>query len=188
MNIGIDIDGFLTDIYSFQINNGNKYFKSLYNPYGYKIKDMYNCTNGKEIGFWIRNIKYYLERPRYMASEFIKMIKDNGNKVYIITARAYTNKKNIIGFLMRHYVKKWLKKNNIVYDEIIFSGEDKLDIIRKYNIKIMCEDNPNYASKLNDYVKVILMMAPYNYHVRGKNIYKVKDFNNAIKVFRSISD
>lgn len=41
---------------------------------------------------------------------------------------------------MREIVVKWLNEQEIYYDKIIFSPEDKLEDCKKNNIDIMIED------------------------------------------------
>ena len=181
MIVGVDIDGFLTDIYHFQLNKGMNYFNSLDNYQGYSIRDMYNCSRIEEVKFWFNNMDYYLVKPRSYASNFINHIKDNNGKVYIITSRAMTTHKTILGKVMRHYVKKWLDENNIYYDKIIFT-KNKLKYIKKYNINIMGEDSPINANKLCEHTKIILMNSPYNEDVSSDNIYRVNNFKEAINI------
>ena len=61
MKVGIDIDGFLTDIATFQIVQGKKYFGNIVNRNGYSIREIYNCSKKEEVKFWIKNFKYYFE-------------------------------------------------------------------------------------------------------------------------------
>ncbi len=186
MNVGIDIDGFLTDIATFQIEQGMKYFGNIVNRNGYSIREIYNCSKKEEARFWRKNFKYCFKEVRPQAREFIEYIRNNGGKVYIITSRALSAEKNLLGLFMRGVVKGWLAKNGIKYDGIAFCNEDKTKVIKKFDIKVMGEDNPHNINAISDYVKVICMSAPYNTEVESDNVYKVVNFDEAIDVYKKI--
>ena len=60
MNIGIDIDGVLTDIRSFQIKKGQTFFKKkLVNKKGFTIKEMFDCSDEESKKFWTRYLLEY---------------------------------------------------------------------------------------------------------------------------------
>lgn len=46
-------------------------------------------------------------------------------------------------------VLNWLKNNNINYDKIIFSPEDKLDICKENKIDLMIEDKVDNINKIS---------------------------------------
>ena len=69
---------------------------------------------------------------------------------------------------MRDTVKGWLRKNNIEYDKIIFSGEDKSKHIIENKIDIMIEDSPNNLKQLSKLTKMICMDWNYNKEVDGE--------------------
>ena len=187
MNVGIDIDGFLTDIATFQIVQGKKYFGNIVNRNGYSIREIYNCSESEEAKFWLKNFKYCFKGVRPQAKEFIDYIRSHDGKVYIITSRALSANKNIVGLIMRCVVKRWLSRNGITYDGIAFCDEDKTKVIEKYNINVMGEDSPHNINAISDYVKVICMSAPYNAEIEDKNVYRVSDFNEAIEVYKKLS-
>ncbi len=105
-----------------------------------------------------------------------KTKKEDGHKLYIITARwlandeenAITKNNNGIREKMRDTVKGWLRKNNIEYDKIIFSGEDKSKHIIENKIDIMIEDSPNNLKQLSKLTKMICMDWNYNKEVDGE--------------------
>lgn len=81
-------------------------------------------------------------------------------------------------------VKDWLQKNNIYYDGLIFSPEDKLDICIKNNINIMIEDKVDNINKISIKIPVICFNSGYNEECKGENIYRVYtwyDIYNTIK-------
>lgn len=98
MNIGIDIDGVLTNDDEYIMDTTTKYvfenkLEGFEDPYSYEYRK-FNWT--KEIlddyrkeYFW----NYIENEPaRKYASEVIKKLKEEGNHIYIITSRHNTTK------------------------------------------------------------------------------------------------
>ena len=177
MRIGIDIDGVLTDIEKFQIEYGSKYFfernKSIINYKGYETTDIFGVSLKEDDEFWNVAIKDYIKEPaRNYASEVIQMLKNEGNEIYIITARSsnLTYIDTIDTEQMRDIVREWLKKYNIYYDKLIFSKEDKLEICLENKVDVMIEDKPKNINEISTKIPVICYHANYNKHCIGNNI------------------
>ena len=124
VNIGIDLDGVLTNYRQFAIEQGQKYCREnnkgqLVNPEAYYMKDMYNWDEETDYDFWIKNIfSYATENPAIQgASENTKKLKEDGHTIFIITARKFAtpddNCKEEIREKMKTTVKEWLAKNEI---------------------------------------------------------------------------
>ena len=179
MRIGIDIDGVLTDIEQWQLDVGGKFFsrfnKSVLNKDGYEITKIFNVSDELDSQFWNEYLYEYVtkEPSRKYASEVIKKLKDDGNEIYIVTARYLTERNNEDGEKMRKIVVNWLAEQKIDYDEIIFSPEDKKENCKKYNIDIMIEDKVDNINKISSIIPVICFHAGYNNECKGKNIYRV---------------
>ena len=190
MNIGIDIDGVLTDIRSFQIKKGQTFFKKkLVNKKGFTIKEMFDCSDEESKKFWTRYLLEYsiFLKARLNASEVINKYK-NDNKIFIITSRAFTNQDDFLGKLMRYIVQEWLKTNNIYYDKIIYCGESKKNEIINNNINVMIEDNKENAIELSDYTKVILLNQEYNKDINEDNIFRANDWNQIESYLKTFSN
>ena len=179
MRIGIDIDGVLTDIEQWQLDMGGKFFfekynKKIENANGYELKEIFDVYEKLDDEFWREYLYDYAENEpaRKYTDEVTKKLKEDGNEIYIITARFLTDKDNENGKRMRNTVTNWLKKYNIYYDKIIFSPEEKLDICLKNNIELMIEDKVDNINKISKYIPVICFDARYNQECKGKNIYR----------------
>lgn len=180
MRIGIDIDGVLTDIEQFVIDYISKYCvenKIKYNigEDNYNYSKTFNITDEQEENFWNEYLEYYAvnEKARPFAAEVINKLREDGHEIYIITARWLTNRDDDIGNKMREIVKKWLNKNKISYDRLIFSKaskERKSKEIAENKIDLMIEDSPSNINELADIVQVICYNAEYNKKCEGKNI------------------
>lgn len=178
MRIGIDIDGVLTDIEQWQLDCGGKFFsklnKSVVNKDGYEITEIFNVSDELDSQFWNEYLYEYVtkEPSRKYASEVIKKLKDSGNEIYIITARYLTDRNTEDGQRMRQIVIDWLKQQNIIYDEIIFAPEDKLQICLENNIDVMIEDKVANIEKISTRLPVICFHAGYNKHCENDSIYR----------------
>ncbi len=181
MRIGIDIDGVLTDIESWQLDYGSRYFYLKYNINiknykGYETTDIFNISKKLDDEFWENYFKDYSinVNARPTASEVIDKLRKN-NEIFIITARGshlshstdvMTKEEN------KEIVLNWLKNNNINYDKIIFSEEDKLEVCKENKIDLMIEDKPKNIEMISSYIPVICYHAGYNEICKGEKIYR----------------
>lgn len=178
MNIGIDIDGVLTDFEQWQLDTGSKFFlkygKSIACPEAYDSDTVFRVSKKMDSEFWKEYLYDYAknEPARKYAGEVIKRLQREGNTIYIITARYLTDRNDDLGNQMRKIVIEWLKVNNIDYDKIIFSPEDKLNICKENNIDIMIEDKVENINSISSIIPVICFHAGYNKSCKGKNIFR----------------
>lgn len=187
MNLGLDIDGVLTDIEKYQFKYGIPFFKQNYNKdvvneSGKDIKKIFDCTKEEELKFWKKNLVRYaiVESARDNAAEYTKWAYESGHHIYIITSRIFSTKQNFLGKLMRFIVKNWLKRNNIRYDDIFFCDEDKADAIKKYNVEYMVEDDPDNINALKDLTQIICMNAKCNEHITDDKVKRCYNFSEII--------
>ena len=194
MRIGIDIDGVLTDIEKWQLDYGSKFYyenynKTIVNPKGYETNEIFDSSIECDDQFWDKYFKEYSinVEARKFASEVISKLKQDGYEIYIITARGsfLSHSANVMSKEENeHIVKEWLNKNNIYYDKLIFSPEDKLGICINNDINIMIEDKVDNINKIATKLPVICFNAGYNEECKGENIYGVYtwyDIYNTIK-------
>lgn len=197
MRIGIDIDGVLTNIEQYILDNATRFL--VQNNIDYKVGqsnyDFYKSlgiNKEVELDFWSDNLFNYAkyEKARPYASEIIKKLKEEGNEIYIITARWLTNKNTSDGEKMRNIVRNWLKENDIVYDKLIFSmadNENKMDEILEHNIDLMIEDNPNNINDLSKVIPVICYNTGYNGKCDGNNIYRCYSWYDIYKMIKTMN-
>ena len=190
MRIGIDIDGTLTDIEKFQLDYGSKFFseynKFIVNPNGYETSEIFNVDEDLDNKFWEKYYFDYLKNDpiRDFASEIIKKLKDEGNEIYIITARhadnIITDKESSL------LTKAWLDKNEVKYDKLIFSPEEKLNTCLENKIDIMVEDKPANIKNLSTKIPVICIHAGYNQNCNGSNIYRAYSWYDVYHKIKNI--
>lgn len=158
MEIGIDIDGILTNSETWQLDVGSKfspkYNKNVVVPDGYDSNVVFNTTKKIDSEFWSSYLYDYTQNgpAKKFSSEVIGKLRNKGYEIYIIKLRYLTAKNDDLGNEMVKIVKEWLKSNKISYDELIFSPKYKLEICEKNSIGIMIEnkvENINNISKIN---------------------------------------
>ena len=178
MNIGIDIDGVLTDLESFMRNYGTKFCVEENHPIqiselNYNEKETFKWTAEQAEKFWNKYlVQYVVEgKPRECAQEVLKQLQENGNKIYLITARnEYGLPPEYYG-KMQELTKKWLKENNIKYNKLVFAEDsEKLSQCIENKIDIMIEDSPQNILNISKQVLVIKYQNQYNEKIKGKNI------------------
>lgn len=177
MRIGIDIDGVLTDLEGFYRDYVTRYrflhgVKGNININEYMICDAYHISKEQDIDFFTNDFKEYENkyRARPFASEIIKKLKDEGNEIYIITARWKSDRDDEEGKRVRSIVLKWLEENDIYYDDIYFTKGDKTIYCKDLNIDVMIEDTPSNIENISKKLPVICYDAQYNKHCNGNNI------------------
>ena len=183
MRIGIDIDGVLTDVEGWQLDYGSKFYyenyhKGIVNAKGYETDEIFDSSKECDDQFWDKYFKDYSVHinARRFASEVIKTLKEKGNEIYIITARGsfLSHSRHILTKdENERIVREWLDHNNIYYDQLIFSPEDKLEICLRNHIDVMIEDKPLNITTISEDIPVICYHAGYNEECNGKNIYRV---------------
>lgn len=182
MRIGIDIDGVLTDIEQWQLDYGSKFYfekygKEIQNNEGYETTEIFKVDSKLDDEFWTEYFKDYSINVdvRKLASEVIQKLKQDGNEIYIITARGsfLSHSASVMSIEdNKNIVLEWLRKNEIEYDKIIFSPEDKLSICLENNINVMIEDKVDNINKISTRIPVICFHAGYNKNCKGNNIFR----------------
>lgn len=213
MNIGFDVDGVLNDIENFQLKYGVIFFKKKYienyykqhgvrleeadikdsdiifDPNGYGIKEVFNCTDEEEVEFWTKyTLKFFFETAREGMSQAIKRLRSQGNKIYIISSRALTTEDTTKGKLMRLLLTEWLKRNDIEYDDIRFcsiknSNEDKVAACKELSIDIFVEDKKENVEALSEITNVLCFNTKNNNGLEGNNIVRV---NNSGEIYNEV--
>ena len=180
MNIGIDIDGVLTNDDDYILDFTSKFcyehdLKEFDNANLYEYRKLNwdeNTINDYRKEYFLNYIKN--EPARKFASEVIKKLRDEGNKIFIISARYKTaengkiNNENV-----RECTLDWLRKNKIEYDKIIFTKPPKVNEILENKIDIMIEDSPTTINELVKVVKVLYYDTRYNRSIEHENITRV---------------
>lgn len=194
LRIGIDIDGCINNQHDFVVNYGTKYISDNKLPYDIKVLDSENSTEifgwNEEIAhdFWENYRQLLVKNIRPFCSEVINKLYNEGNEIFIITARyngdPWWDSKNRDN--AEDITINTLKEQNIKYTKIIFS-KDKPKIIKAYNIDVMLEDNINNIDKISSIIPVFVFHNSYNSNLEKTNLtrcYSWYDFYNKIHKFK----
>lgn len=170
MRIGIDIDNCISNFDDTLLKEYLKHDQELRNTGivnenpEYFRKGMFDWTEEEEKDFYDSNIEIFAKKlkPIEDAPYYIKKLKEDGHKIYIITGRNNGEYKNPY-----QLTQEWLNQYDIVYDELIFTNaynkHEKTEIGKKNSIDLMIEDSIKISLDLLDHgMKVYTMNTRYN--------------------------
>ena len=192
MNIGVDVDGTLSDISRFQLENGKRHFgRAPADPDAYDVDKMFSCSELEKNIFWARYLFGYCTEHRSIkgAAGVIKRLHDEGNGIYMITSRIFTSGSDPVGLLFRKMLIGWLRRNRVVYDDIAFcenTGESKLEACMKLRIGVMIDDSPENLLKVSEKTNVICYPMPWNKGIEDKGIIRARDWKDIYRIIRSM--
>jgi len=178
MNIGVDIDGCLNDVHHFLINEGikwklnNGYKNVKFNNDNWNFDQVFEMNDEEKEKFMFEKSSEILMnvKAREEASNVIKKLREEGNKIIIITNRPVYDKCFHNNGRLDISTVEWLNKNNIEYDKIIFSENKKEKVCIDEKINIMIEDMEKSAKKISKSTPVLLFRTTYNKDIKRKNI------------------
>ena len=168
MRIGVDIDNVLSNFNDVLLNKYIEHDKSI-NGKGIvnqdvDIRDMFNWNKEYEEKFYKENIEYFasLFEPIEECSKYVKLLKEEGNTIYIISGRDNGEYSNPYKMTI-----DWLKKYDIVYDKLFlvdaYNSHSKTEICLEYNIDVMIDDSKRMCKDIKDNgIRTLLMDTPYN--------------------------
>ena len=188
MNIGIDVDGVLTDIHNFNLRHAPPFFKRKFDrdvvdKNMLEIRDIFQCSEEEHKAYWKKYpLKYVMREPaRKGAKKTVRKLRKDGHRIYIISKRVFACRDDFLGKLMRFIVKNWLWRNGIKYDELIFCDNEVSDSKRtaclEHKIDVMIDDEPVNIEAIAPIAKVICFDTAYNRDCVGENIVRVKDWD-----------
>ena len=194
MKIGIDIDDttFFTaksmlkyaDIFEQEISGkpvNRDNFGLIENRY--YLKALYGWDNETKFAFFNKYYKNVLEECTMLpyANKVIEKLKQEGNKIYFITARLM----NIAGCDTDKITKSSLDKFNIPYDKLYLHISDKLSFCKEHKIDICIEDSYETCKELADSgIKSILMTTKMNEKIDEGNIKRAKNWNEIYELIK----
>ena len=87
--------------------------------------------------------------PMENVAESIKKLREQSNKIILITARG-----NITFPGSEEFTPEILRENGIEYDEIIYNSKDKAEDCRKNNINLFVDDSPKNCLEVQQKLKI----------------------------------
>lgn len=183
MNIGIDIDDTIADTFATLLPYSQKFaiedlkstqklnYKCECNNHLY-IEAMNNWNEEESKKFWDKYYGEMLEKLdiKKFAAEVINKLKEDGNKIYLITARWHMDNCDT-----KQITIDWLKANNIQYDELLVDVNDKLEIAIQKKIDIFIDDSFKHCTNIanNSDIKVYMMNSNANASFEDKKVERV---------------
>ncbi len=208
MNIGIDIDDTLSNSFESIAADAQKFdIEELGNTGEVKnygkvenhnyIETMYPHWTQEQVNlFWEKYFINMLTKatPKTYASEIVQKLKQEGNKIIIITSRyEVVSNKNLV----EDYSKQWLDKNNIPYDKFIMNAQDKLQVAQKENVDLFIDDSIDHCKRMQEgNIKSLLFTSIMNQGVDVQNLERVyswphiyakyQEFKKSTKLYKFI--
>lgn len=188
MRIGIDVDGVLTDLWSYQLQAGERFFRRRAAvPDTLAVQEMFRCSKALDLLFWVVHFPDYCRRcpPREDAAAELAGLAAAGHRLYLITSRKFAAGKTLPGACSRAWLRTWLAENGFSVAGIHFcteaaAPEEKERMCRRLGIDLMIDDNPDICEYLaHRGFRVLLFDAPYNRAVRHPRITRVRNWRCA---------
>lgn len=148
MIIGIDIDDVIANTYEVmffdaqkftieELKRNGKIHKENLKIHMY-CSEMHNWNKEETIRFLDEYYESIMKevKPIKYASDTINKLKEEGNTIYLITARFKNNK-----FDIQEITKKWLSDNNVKYDKLFLNCDKKANIVQQNNVDVFIDDS-----------------------------------------------
>lgn len=154
MKIGIDLDGVVYDteknfrIYSELYDLLELKQNGKINGREIRFQDRFNWNEEQAEAFMEKYCDSILRESNYMpgAKHILKMLKEEGHELIVITARGTFNKNKMI-----HLTEERLKEDKMdIFDKYYFGVEDKAEACKKESIDIMIDDSNRNCKKTSE--------------------------------------
>ncbi len=165
MIIGIDIDDTISDTTEVMFNCCHKYIvedlkrdplvQDQAKFTHHFIEVIHGLTREETESFFRKYYEYIVDHviPKTYSVEYLKKLKEDGNKIVLITARFPIKEFDVI-----ESTKKWLEKYNIPYDEAIFDAQSKVEAAKKEKIDVFIDDSYKNCKDISENgIKAFLM-------------------------------
>lgn len=192
MNIGIDIDDTICNTYEtflpyfkkyMEEELGREYYFDLNDKSDYyKLGKRFGITEKEDWNFWEKYFPLIVDEvvPKNNAVDIIKKLKEEGHKIVLITARY-----RVEGFDVEGTTKKWLEKNNILFDKLIINSHNKLEIAERENIDIFIDDSiRNCSMLLEGNIKTYMYTTEYNKFFENEKLNRVYSWNEFYEMIK----
>lgn len=181
MRIGIDLDDTITKTdeilfkYAKIYNEEEKILFNI-NREEWNLTKAFGWNEENIKGFFSKYLKSIYEKAEIKenAKEKINALKNDGNKIIIITARDTKSLKEV-----HEVCKDWLINNKINVDKIVVDGGNKAQKCLENKIDIFIDDNICNCENVYNNLKipVLLMNSRYNKDYQNPKIKRVYNWN-----------
>ena len=187
MNIGIDVDGVLTDMADYCCVRGEQLLgRPPMDRAAKKIENMFDITRLEKLKYGGRLFFNYCKKcpPREKVAEVFDKLRSKGHELHIITARRFITRKNPMGVHCRRVLRNWFEKHKINVSSMTFCSWKDIPFEKymgcvKSHVKIMVEDNVDTSRFLSaNGIQVFLFDTLYNRDLEGENIVRVTSWQD----------
>ena len=161
MNIGIDIDDTISQSFEQIFANSQRFDIEVVGgtgePKNYGkidnhnyIETMYPHWTKKHFElFWSTYFMGVLTKakPKDYAPEIIHKLKQDGNRIILITSRYEEIEGKTI---IEDATKEWLEKNKMIYDELVMNSQNKLIIAQEKKIDLFIDHRIAHCRKMQE--------------------------------------
>lgn len=190
MKIGIDLDGVVFDseklfrVYAELYDILELHQNGIIDNREVRFQERYNWSQETINDFMSKYHTKNIEEAAFMpgAKEVLKMLKEEGHKLIIITARGNKTKEHIT------ITEDILKKNDMyIFDKYIWGVNNKSEICVDEKLDLMIEDSDRNCKVISDKkIKTIYFKDAPNYEIQ-ENEY-LKTLYNWGEVYRYIKE
>ena len=190
MKIGIDLDGVIFDserifrVYAELYDILELHQNGIIDNREVRFQERYNWSQEIINNFMRKYHTKIIEEAAFMpgAKEVIKMLKNEGHELIIITARGNKKKEHVA------ITEDILKKNNMyIFDKYCWGVEKKREVCVAEKIDLMIEDSNNNCKAISDAkIKTIYFKDAPNYDIE-ENEY-LKTLYNWGEIYRYIKE
>ena len=192
MNIGIDIDDTICNTYEVFLPYFKKYMEEdLKREYYfdledktdyYKLQKRFGLTDEEDFRFWEKYFPTIIKEvvPKNNSVEIINRLKQEGNNIFLITARYAVE-----GFDVKGITEWWLKEKGIIYDKLIINSHNKLEIANEEKIDIFIDDSiRNCSMLLEGNIKTYMYTTEYNEFFKNEKLNRVYSWNEFYEMIK----
>ncbi len=188
MRIAVDLDGVIFDTERdfrvlceiYDVDNFNK--NNVIDNNALKFQDRYSWDNEESEKFYSDNVFDIEENSNFIpgAVMVLKLLKEMGHELFIISARGIFSEKQI------EISKRRLMENGLdIFKEYIFKTKNKEKYIKKYNINIMIDDNLDICNNLKDICTVLYLKDAPNIENKDKKITTVYNWGEIYRYIKN---
>lgn len=181
MRIGLDIDGVIIDSErSFEVNAvlfSLEHFGEdrIINKEMSHVEDRHAWPKEYEEKWFAEKLIPLAEKSNFMpgACEVIKLLKENGHELIIITARGTMNSK------MKDVALEQFAKVGLEFDEYYFKVKDKEKVCKEAGIDVFVDDDYNHCLKAaNQGIKTLYFRSIKRKKIYHENIIEINDWGD----------
>lgn len=183
MRIGIDIDDTITNTYTFILKRYSEYFNVEYSTL---IKERVTYDILQKNPLYRQFVKDTFEKTmmdvdlKDNVKETIDALTKDGHEIIFITARHHSEYENPYEFS-----NKYLKKNNIHFDELHVSISNKGEFAREHNVDVLIDDSVRHCLNAKDN-KVIPILFDNVFNKQCRRFKRAKSWNDVYEFINKI--